>query len=101
MKEAITSPIAKNNIDTVKKTDKSQAYNKTVDTYRSNKYDKGKPLDKSRSTQITDTENTVNKENKSRYISRTSICNKSTKIEKPSEIYICNDYLIISIFLST
>ena len=60
MKESITPPIAKNNIDTVNKTDKSQASNKKVDTSSSNKYYKGKSLDKSRSTQRTDTKNTVN-----------------------------------------
>ena len=52
-------------------------------------------MDKSRSTQITDPKNTVNIINKSRSISRTSLSNKSTKIEKPSEIDIWNDDLSI------
>ena len=55
VKEPITPPIAKKNIYTVKKKDKSQASNKTVDTSRSNKSEKVKSLDKSRSTQITET----------------------------------------------
>ena len=56
MKEAITHPIPeKKKIDTSNKTEKSQASNKTVYTPRSNKTEKVKPIDKSRSTQITDT----------------------------------------------
>ena len=91
VKESITPPISKHKVDTVNKTEKSQASKKTVDTSSSNKYGKGKSLDESRSTQRTDTENTVNKVNESRYISRTSLSNKSTKIEKPSKIDISND----------
>ena len=53
VKEAITTPIAKNNIDTVNKKDKSQTSNKTVDTSRSSKCDKVKSLDKSGSSQRT------------------------------------------------
>ena len=60
VKEAITRPTAKNSIYTSNKIEKSQASNKIVDTPRSNKYDKVKTLDKSRSTQRNDTENTVN-----------------------------------------
>ena len=46
-KEAIIIPIsAKNNIDTVNKTDKSKASNKEVDKTKSNKTDKVKLLDK-------------------------------------------------------
>ena len=45
-KEAITHPISKTKFDTVNKTEKSQASNKTVDTTRSNKYEKVKSLDK-------------------------------------------------------
>ena len=71
LKEAITPPIAKNKIYTVNKTEKSQACNKTVDKSSSNKSDKG------------------NKVNKSRFISRNRLSNKSTKIEKTSEIDIC------------
>ena len=56
MKEIITNPIStKKMIDTVNKTEKSQAPNKTVDAPRINKTDKVKSIDKSRSTQITDT----------------------------------------------
>ena len=62
VKEAITPPIARK-IDTVNKTDKSQASDKTVDTSSSNKSEKGKSLDKSKSTQITDTEDTFEKVN--------------------------------------
>ena len=51
VKGAITPPIAKNKTNIVNKTDKSQASNKKVDTSSRNKYNKGKSLDKSRSTQ--------------------------------------------------
>ena len=61
VKEAINTPTAKNQIDTVNKIEKSQASNKKVDTSSSNKYDKFKSLDKSRSTQRTDTKDTDNK----------------------------------------
>ena len=62
VKEAITPPnLAKKKIDTVNKTEKSQASNKTVDAPRGNKTYKVKSMDKSRSTQRTDTLNTVNK----------------------------------------
>ena len=95
VKEAITPPISeKKKIDTVNKTEKSQASNKTVDTPKSNKTDTVKSLDKSRSTQRTDTENTVNK---SRSIPRTNLSNKSTRIEKPSEIDIHRDNLSVSV----
>ena len=56
LEEAINSPISeKNNIDTVNKTEKSQSPNKAVDATKSNKTEKVKPLDKSRSTKITNT----------------------------------------------
>ena len=56
VKEAITPTIsAKNNIDTVNKTEKSQAFNRTVDKFKSNKTYKVKSIDKSRSTQRTNT----------------------------------------------
>ena len=42
-------------------------------------------------------ENTANKVNISRTISRTRLSNKSTRIEKPSEIYVCNDNLSLSV----
>ena len=48
-------------MDTVNKTEKWQASNKTVHTPKINKSDTVKSLDKSRSTQITDTGNTVDK----------------------------------------
>ena len=48
-------------IDTVNKTEKSQESNKKVDTPKVNKTEKVKSIDKSRSTQGTDTENTVDK----------------------------------------
>ena len=41
MKESITPPIVKKKIDTVTKTEKWQASNKTVDTPSRNKYYKG------------------------------------------------------------
>ena len=62
MEESITPPISeKKKIDTVNKTEKSQASNKTVNTPKSNKIDTGKSLDESRYSQITDTENKVYK----------------------------------------
>ena len=66
-----------------KKRDKSQVSNETVDSSRSNKSDKVKSLDKSRSTQKTDTENTVNAVDKVRFISRTGLSYKSSRIENP------------------
>ena len=53
-------------------------------------------MDKWRSTQRTDTENTVNKVNKSRSVSRNILSNKITKIEKPIEIDIFKDNKDIS-----
>ena len=82
-------------MDTVNKTEKSQAPNKTVDTTKSNKTDTVKSLDKSRSTQRTDTENTVDK---SRYIPRSNYSNKSNRIENPLEIQIQKDNLSVSGF---
>ena len=66
-----------------------QASSKTVDTPRSNKNDKVKSLDKPRSTQRTDTENTLNTVANSGSISRTEFSNKSTKIEKPHRNRYC------------
>ena len=60
VKESITNTIAKKNIDTVNKKEKSEASNKAVDISRNNKYGKVESLYKSSSTQRTDTENTVN-----------------------------------------
>ena len=45
----------------VNKTNKSQAFNKTVDTPKRNKTDTVKSIDTSRSTQRTDTVNTFDK----------------------------------------
>ena len=70
VEESITSPISsKKNIDTVNKTEKSQTSQKTVPTSK-NKLD------------------TLNSIYKSRSIQRTNLSNKSTRIEKPTEIYI-------------
>ena len=55
VKEDITHPISKNNIDIFKNIYISQASNKTVDKSSINKSDKGKSLDESRSNQKTDT----------------------------------------------
>ena len=52
------------------------------------KSDKSKSLDESRSTQITETEDTVKSLNKSMSISSASLSVKSTKIENPKEIDI-------------
>ena len=92
--KAITSPISeKKNIDTVNKTEKSQASNKTVDTSKSNKTDTGKSIDKSRSTQRTDTVNIVDK---SRSIPGTNLSNISTRIGKSTELDIVRDNKDIS-----
>ena len=94
-KKAITNYIlGKKNIDAVNKTYKSKAPNGTVDTPRSNKTEKVKSIDKSRSTERTDTENKVDK---SRYIPRTNLSNKSARIEKPSEIDIHRENLGVSV----
>ena len=86
VKEAITPPIsAKKMINTFNKTEKSQASNKTVDTPKSIKTDKVKSIDKSMSTQRTNTENKVDK---SRSIPRSNLSNKITIIENPSKIDI-------------
>ena len=69
----------------VSTTEKLQVSKKTVDTSRSNKIDTVKIIDKSRSTQITDTFNTIDK---SRFIPVTNLSNRSTIIEKPTEIDI-------------
>ena len=69
VKEAITPPIAKHNIDTVNKTEKPQSSKRKKDKSINNKLDKGKSFDKSRSNQITETEDTVKSVNKSRSIS--------------------------------
>ena len=61
IKEDITPPIVKKKIDTVNRTDKSQASNKKKETTESNKADPVKSLQKSRYTQRTDTENKVYK----------------------------------------
>ena len=89
VKEAITPPISeKKKIDTVNKTEKPQAPNKKVDTPKSNKTDKVKPIYKSRSAQLTDTFTTVDK---SRYIPGNNVYNISTRIENPTEIDIVKD----------
>ena len=82
MEEAINPPISEENrIDTVNKIEKSQASNKTVDTPKKHKTYTVKSLDKSRSTQRTDIENTVDK---SRFIPRSNYYSKSTRIENIS-----------------
>ena len=56
VEEAITPTISeKNKIDTVNKTEKSQASNEAEDAPKSNKNDKVKSLDKSGCTQRTNT----------------------------------------------
>ena len=96
MKEAVTPTISsKNNIDKFNKKEKSQASNKTVDTPQNNKTEKFQSIDKSISNQITDTENTGDK---SGSIPRTSLSNKSTRIEKPSEIDAHRNNLSVSVF---
>ena len=53
-------------------------------------------MDKSRSTQRTETEDTVKLVNKSRSISSTSLSEKSTKIKNPKEIDISKYNLSLS-----
>ena len=97
MKESITPPISeKKKIDTVNKTEKSQASNKKVGTSKSNKTDKVKSIHKSRSTQRTDTENIIDK---SMSIQRTNLSNKITRILKPTEIDTHRDNLSVSVFI--
>ena len=80
LKESITPPISKNNICTVNKIEKPQAYKSIKDKSISNKPNKGISLDKSVSTQITEIEDTVKSVNKSRSISSVFLSDKSTKI---------------------
>ena len=82
-------PSAKKNIGTVNKTDKSKALK--MDKSSSNISDKGKSLEKSRYTQINETEDTLKTVNKSRSNSSAILSGKSTIIEKPSEIVIRKD----------
>ena len=56
VEESITPPISTTKIDTVNKTEKSHASNKTVYAPKYNKTDTVKSLDKSRYTQRTNTE---------------------------------------------
>ena len=89
VEEAITTNISeKRKMDTVNKTEKSQASNKTVDTHKIKNTDTVKSFDKKRSTQITDAVNTVYK---SRSIQGTYFFYISTRIEKPTEIDIVKD----------
>ena len=77
VKEAITPPIAKKKLTQSTK----QRNHKHLKKYTSssNKSDKAKSLDKSRSTKITETENTVKTVNKPGSISSTSISGKVPK----------------------
>ena len=93
VQESINPPISsKKKIETVNRTEKSQASNKIVDTPKINKTDTVKSLDKSRFTQIIDTENTVDK---SRSIPISNYSDKSTRIEKNPEINICKENLSV------
>ena len=85
--------LLKKKMDTVNKTEKSQAYNKSDDTQESNKTDKVKSIDKSRSTQINDIENTVDK---SRSIPRNKLSNIITRMENYREIDIVKEYKNLS-----
>ena len=97
MEEAITPPIStKNKIDTVNKTEKSKASNKTVDTPKINKTDTVKSLEKSRSTQRSDTENTVDK---SRSIPISNYSNKSTRIENPQKYIFTETFSVFLVCL--
>ena len=88
VKEAITPPILRNNIKTVKKKEKLQVSKIKIDKSSSNKSEKGKSLDKSRSTKIIETEDTFKTVNKSRSVSSARVSLKSIKIENPNEIDI-------------
>ena len=61
VKEAITPPISENKYWHSQQNREITSIQKKLDTLRSNKTDKVKSIDKSRSNQITDTENTVYK----------------------------------------
>ena len=78
VEEAMTPPISsKKEIDTVNKTEKSQAANNTEDKPKRNKTNTIKSLDKSRSIKRTDTENTVDTLSS---IPRSKYSNKNTRI---------------------
>ena len=86
MKEAINLTVSEEEkIDTVIIIEKSQASHKTVYIPKINKTDKVKLIDKSRSTQRTDTKNNLYK---LRFIPGTNVSNTSTRIEKPASIYL-------------
>ena len=61
---------------------KNHKHIKNKDKSTSNNSNRCKSLDKSRSTQINETEDTVKSENKSMYISSASLSDKSTKNRK-------------------
>ena len=88
VKEAITHLIPKNKVDTVNEINKPQASENKKDKPISNKSDKGRSfdksisLDKSKSTQRTETEDTVTL-NKSRSISSVSFSDKSARKQNP------------------
>ena len=102
MKEAITHPTSKNKIDTINETDKPQVSKSKKDKSISNKSNKGRLSDKSRwldkssSSQRTETEDTMKTVNKSRSISSAHFFDKSTNKEQPKEIYVRKDNPSIS-----
>ena len=89
--KAIIHITEKNEIDTINKTYKPQAYQTKKDKSISNEsnkvmaLDKSSSLDKSRASQITETEYTVKTLNKPRSISSTSLSDKSINIEQPKK----------------
>ena len=83
VEKVITSPIwEKNIINTVNKIDKSQECNKEIDIPKSNKTDILKSIDKWRSTQKYDIENTLDK---SIYMPGNNFSYISTRIENPQQ----------------
>ena len=102
LQKSITRHKEKNKVDTVNETDKPQASKRERDKSIDNEskkvmvLDKSRSLDKLRSSQRTETEDTVKKLNKSRPISLASLSDKSIKIEKPKEINVISYSPIVS-----
>ena len=78
----------KHKIDAINRTDKPQASQSKKDKSIGNESNKVISLDKSRSSQIIETEDTVKTINESSYISSASLSDKSTNIEQPKEINV-------------
>ena len=83
VEKSITRRRGGNKIDYINETDKPQASQIKKDKYIRNESKKYFLLDKSRSSQITETEDIVKRLKKARSISSASLFDKSINIEQP------------------